>query len=177
MPDSMRRHLCYLAAYLLLCASCGNRQTDPPPIKHTPLGARVDLEHVSLEVRGETIIARDNAPHLLRFQFTIHNESGAIISFPCLYHRIDELIEVNLTNRENKYLTFGKPPLAGLTLTEPQSLKIALNKTTLTFEAPIIAPLPNSSEPIEMRVRLHTPSRYDELRSSIEAPTRVILWP
>lgn len=177
MNDFMRRHFCYLSIFLFSCASCGKRETALPTVKHTPIGARVDLDQVSLEVKNAKIIRQDNNNHLIRFQCRINNQSGSIISFPCLYHRIDELIEVTLTNNENKRLTIGRRPLEGLTLTEPRPLKIALNKTSVAYEASIVEPLINSNEPFEMRVRLHAPSRYDELRSSIEANKNLLLWP
>jgi hypothetical protein len=31
--------------------------------------------------------------------------------------------------------------------------------------------------PISARIRLHAPSRYDELRSSVEAPNLQVIWP
>lgn len=177
MNNAMGRQLRYLAIFLFFITSCGNQEKASAPVKMTPAGARVDLDRVSLEVRDSTIISQDDENYILRFRYTVNNQAGAIISFPCLYPRIDDLIEVNLTNIENKVLMLGRRPLEGLTLAEPEALKIPLKKTNLTFEAPILASQLNSADPIEMRVRLHAPSRYDELRSSIEAPKKILIWP
>lgn len=177
MHETMRRYLCYLSIYLFLGASCTNRTTVSPPVKYTPIGARVDLHQVSLEVADAKIIKQDDKKHLVQFRCTINNQSGAVISFPCLYHRIDELIEVSITDEYYKPLTVARGPLERLTLAEPQPLNIAIHKTVLSYEASIINSSPEPNSRVEMRVRLHAPSRYDELRSSIEAPKKWLLWP
>ena len=71
----------------------------------------------------------------------------------------------------------GKRPLEGLTLTEPRPLKIPIDKTIRSYQVPIMPVLLESGEQLEMRVRLHAPSRYDELRSSIEATKVHLSWP
>ena len=173
----MRRHLCSLSLCLLLCVSCGQQDTATSPVNHTPIGARVNLDQVNLDIRGAEIIEQHDKKHLVKFQCTINNESEAVISFPCLYHSIDELIEVIITDADHKRLTLAKRPLEGLTLAEPQPLTIAMRKTILHYEASIIDSHLKPNDTVEIRVRLHVPSRYDELRSSIEAPKTLLLWP
>ena len=70
----------------------------------------------------------------------------------------------------------GKRPLEGLTLTEPRPLSIPLEKQPAATRCPSCL-ITGAGEPIEIRVRLHAPSRYDELRSSIEAPRVDVSWP
>ncbi|MGB2402658.1 MAG: hypothetical protein ACPIA7_04540 [Akkermansiaceae bacterium] len=135
------------------------------------------MDQISLNVEDAKIIEQHDNKYLIKFQCTINNESGSVISFPCLYHRVDELIEVIITDAGHNRLTLAKRPLEELTLAEPQPLKIAMRKTILNYKASIIDPHLKPDDLIKMRVRLHAPSRYDELRSSIEAPKTLLLWP
>lgn len=173
----MRRHPCYLAILSLLFASCGNQGSRNAPEKLTPLGAKVDLNRVSLQVKDIAINQHNDGNHRLSFDYIIENQAGASIVFPCLYNNTDELIEVTLTDSTNQILLLGKRPLEGLTLTEPKPLRIPLGKSKRNYQVPVMPAALKQGEPIQMRVRLHAPSRYDELRSSIETASIILQWP
>ena len=177
MHHLMRRHLRFLAIFSLALASCGGQRTSVTAVKSTPVGAQVDLDMVSIQVANAVIIKKNDSDYFLQFNYTIDNQAGAIIAFPCLYNEIDDLIEVNLKDKESNPLMLGKRPLEGLTLTEPRPLKIPIEKTVRSYQVPIMPASLESGEQLEMRVRLHAPSRYDELRSSIEATKAHLSWP
>ena len=176
----MRRHLRFLTIFSLALASCGGQRTSVTAVKSTPVGAQVDLDMVSIQVANPVIIKKNDSDYFLQFNYTIDNQAGAIIAFLCLYNEIDDLIEINLKDKESNLLMLGKRPLEGLTLTEPRPLKIPIEKTIRSYQVPIMPIMPvslESGEQLEMRVRLHAPSRYDELRSSIEASKINLSWP
>ena len=180
MHHLMRRHLRFLAIFSLALASCGGQRTSVTAVKSTPVGAQVDLDMVSIQVANPVIIKKNDSDYFLQFNYTIDNQAGAIIAFLCLYNEIDDLIEINLKDKESNLLMLGKRPLEGLTLTEPRPLKIPIEKTIRSYQVPIMPIMPvslESGEQLEMRVRLHAPSRYDELRSSIEASKINLSWP
>ena len=177
MHHLMRRHLRFLTIFSLALASCGNQKTSVAPVKSTPVGAQVDLNMVTIQVTDAVIIKKNDSDYFLELNYTLDNQAGAIIAFPCLYNEIDDLIEVNLTDKESNQLMLGKRPLEGLTLTEPRPLKIPIEKTIRSYQVPIMPVSLESGEQLEMRVRLHAPSRYDELRSSIEATKVHLSWP
>lgn len=173
----MRRDPFYLAIICLLVTSCGTQGPRTAPERVTPLGAKVDLNMVTIQVENAAISQTSGGNYLLSFDYIIENQAGGIIVFPCLYNNTDELIEVNLTDITNQSLSLGKRSLEGLTLTEPRPLRIPLGKTKRNYQVPVMpAPL-TQGDPMQMRVRLHAPSRYDELRSSIEAPATKLQWP
>ena len=173
----MRRHPCYLAILSLMLASCGNQGVRTAPERITPLGAKVDLNMVSIQVENAVMGQANDGNYRLSFDYIIENQAGAVIVFPCLYNNTDELIEVNLTDSTNQILLLGKRPLEGLTLTEPQPLRIPMGKTKRNYQVPVVSAPLNQEDPLRMRVRLHAPSRYDELRSSIEATGINLQWP
>ena len=113
----------------------------------------------------------------LSFDYTVTNSAGAHLAFTCLYNTTDELIQAELTDAEGKPLTLSRRTLEGLTLTEPRPIKLLNGNTTRSYKAPLIAVAHETGDLITLRVRLHAPSRYDELRSSVEAPLVTVPWP
>lgn len=164
-------------ALTLVFASCGGPNPAMTPVINTPDGGKVDLSKVSMVVTMAQITKLSDNKYSLSFDYTIDNQAGAIIAFPCLYNETDDLVEVNLSDREGRPLHLGKRPLEGLTLTEPRPLQIPVGKTTRSYKVPVMPELREKGDPVNIRVRLHAPSRYDELRSSVEAPRLQIPWP
>ena len=173
----MGRALWILAIASMLFGSCGNKHTATGPVKNTPAGAKVDLSLVSLHVEDAKIIRQGNGVCLLQFNYTLENQAGAIIVFPCLYNNTDELIEVNLEDKDKNPVLLGKRPLEGLTLTEPRPLGIPIGKTTRGYQVSVPDGALLSGDELRVRIRLHAPSRYDELRSSLEAASTTLPWP
>lgn len=157
--------------------SCGNPDPAQAPVINTPAGAKVNLDQVTLQVANAKITRINENKYALDFDYTVTNNAGGNIVFPCLYNNTDSLIEVNLTDQDGKPLHLGRRPLEGLTLTEPRPLRIPIGKTTRHYKVPVMPELREQGDPISVRVRLHAPSRYDELRSSIEAPRLILPWP
>lgn len=164
-------------AALLCITSCGEPDPSKLPVITTPANAKVDLSKISIAVSNAKITRINENKFTLSFDYTVTNTIGAHLSFICLYDNTDELIEVNLSDKNDQKLILGKRPMEGLTLTEPRPLKILNGKTTRTYKTPLMPELRVAGDPIKLRVRLHAPSRYDELRSSIEAPTVIAPWP
>lgn len=177
MIHPMGRHLWILPLVSLVLGSCADEHTGSEPVRSTPAGAMVDLSMISLRVEDAEIIRHGDGTHELRFKYTVENQAGAIIAFPCLYSNTDELIEVNLEDKDKQPLALGKRPLEGLTLTEPRPMRIPMGQSTRSYEVPVLAPALLKADPVGMRVRMHAPSRYDELRTSIEAHRITLLWP
>lgn len=157
-------------------ASCG-KSTNNTPIIDTPTGEAVDLSKVSMTVSNAQIAKTGENEYALKFDYTVINKEGADIRFLCLYNNTDDLIQVNLTDKEDQTLTLGKRPLEGLTLTQPKPLRIHNGETTRGYKVPVILGSLKKGDPVSIRVRLHAPSRYDELRSSVEAPRLLVPWP
>lgn len=157
--------------------SCGDPDPSKAPVINTPSGAKVDLSRVSMTVSNIQLTTENENKFTLSFDYTVNNQASGHITFPCLHNKMDELIEVNLTDKDGGSLHLGKRPLEGLTLTEPRPLKIPMGKTTRSYTVPVMPELREQGDPINIRVRLHAPSRYDELRSSVEAPQVQVLWP
>ncbi|MBT8035990.1 MAG: hypothetical protein KJO21_00470 [Verrucomicrobiae bacterium] len=172
-----RRHIILLALFPCCFSSCGKQDPSKAPVINTPTGAKVDLSMISLVVSNPRITLGADHTSALEFDYTIHNQAGANIAFPCLYNETDKLIEVNLSDKEGNPVQTGRRPMEDLTLTEPRPLRILIGKTTRSYKVPLMPELRKKGDPINLRVRLHAPSRYDELRSSLEAPRSVILWP
>lgn len=173
----MERALWILAIASLLLGSCSSKHAATGPVKNTPAGAKVDLSLVSLHVENAKIIRQGNGVCQLQFNYTVENQAGAVIVFPCLYNNTDELIEVNLEDKDKNPVLLGKRPLEGLTLTEPRPLGIPMGKTTRGYEVSVPDGALLPGDDVRMRIRLHAPSRYDELRSSLEAPRITLPWP
>ena len=157
-------------------SSCGNSTTSASIID-TPTGEAVDLNKVSMTVSNAHIAKTAENEYALKFDYTVINKEGSDIRFLCLYNNTDDLIQVNLTDKEDQTLTLGKRPLEGLTLTQPKPLRIRNGETTRSYKVPVILGSIKKGDPVSIRVRLHAPSRYDELRSSVEAPRLQLLWP
>lgn len=174
---NIRPHTLASMIFALAFASCGNPDPSKAPVINTPAGAKVDLSKVSMHVTNAQLTRVGENKYQLSFDYTVDNQAGAIIAFPCLHNRIDNLIEVNLSDQDDTTLHLGKRPLEGLTLTEPRPLKIPIGKTTRSYKVPILPVFREKGNPISARIRLHAPSRYDELRSSVEAPPLQLLWP
>ncbi|HCL96845.1 MAG TPA: hypothetical protein DHW77_03700 [Verrucomicrobiales bacterium] len=153
----------------LLFGSCSSDHPNNAPTKKTPTGAKVNLSGVSLTTSKATIHQRANGIYELQFDYTITNSSASNIEFPCLYASIDDLIEVNLSDQDNDPIALGSRPLEGLTLTQPRPRRISVGETTRSYSVPIIDTALEAAELVNIRIRLHVPSRYDELRNSLEA--------
>ncbi len=162
---------------LLGITSCGEPDPSKLPTISTPANAQVDLSKISLSISNATITRINNNNYRLNFDYTLTNTAGAHLSFVCIYDSTDEMIEVELTDQMQQRIVPSKRPMEGLTLTEPRPLKILHGSTTRNYQAPLMPELRDAGDPITLRVRLHAPSRYDELRSSIEAPSITIPWP
>lgn len=161
----------------LVLFSCGEPNPNLVSVINTPDGEKVDLSKVTMVVANAQLTRLNDNKYSLSFDYTINNLAGANIAFPCLYNEMDDLIEVNLRDKEDYTLHLGKRPLEGLTLPEPRPLTIPIGKTTRSYKVPVLPELREQGDPISVRVRLHAPSRYDELRSSVEAPRLQVPWP
>jgi len=161
---------------LSLC-SCGDPDPSKLPVINTPANAKVDLSQISLTISKAKITRTADSKYSLSFDYTITNQAGAHLAFVCLYDNTDELIEINLTDPSDEKIILGKRPMEGLTLTQPRPIKLLNGSTTRHYKAPITPTVREAGDSIKIRVRLHAPSRYDELRSSIEAPTTTVTWP
>ena len=173
----LTRHLIISVLLTITLASCGDPDPSKAPVIDTPSGAKIDLSMVSLQVTNAQLTRENENKYSLSFDYTVDNQAGGNIVFPCLYNQTDELIEVNLSDKDGNVLILGRRPLEGLTLTEPRPLRILIGNTTRSYRVPVMPKLMKQGEPVSIRVRLHAPSRYDELRSSIEAPRVEVLWP
>lgn len=166
------------ATALIFClSSCGNSDTNQDPIIETPANAQVDLSKVSMKIRKAKLSRIDDNHYQLDFDYTLINKAGATISFQSIYSGKDELIEVNLSDKNGDPLFLGKRPLEGLTLAQPRAILIPKGKSSRHYKVPVKPELREKGDPITVRVRLHAPSRYDELRSSVEAPLINTPWP
>ncbi|BDS05601.1 hypothetical protein NT6N_06410 [Oceaniferula spumae] len=165
------------AILALVFSSCGEPDPANLPVINTPANAKVDLSKVTLSISNAKITRINENKYTLNFDYTVTNHSGAHLAFPCLYDSTDDLIEVGLTDNTDQKLVPGKRPMEGLTLTEPRPLKIANGPVTRSYSVPIMPEVRDSGDLITLRVRLHAPSRYDELRSTVAAPLVQVPWP
>jgi len=171
------RYFTFFTVCTIALSSCGGPDPSKAPVIDTPAGARIDLSKVSLQIDNAQLNRENENEYSLGFDYTVDNQAGGNIVFPCLYNQTDALIEVNLSDKDGNALVLGKRPLEGLTLTEPRPLRIPIGKTTRSYQVPVMPELREQGDPVNIRVRLHAPSRYDELRSSIEAPRVEASWP
>ncbi len=162
---------------LLGLTSCGEPAPSKYPTITTPANAKVDLSQVSLSVSNAKITADGENKFNLSFDYTVTNTAGAHLSFTCLYPTTAELIQVELTAPTGELVPLGRRLLEGLTLTEPRPIKIPNGSSTKNYTTPLTPSVYETGDLITLRVRLHAPSRYDELRTSIEAPLITITWP
>lgn len=171
------RYFSFFSVCTIALSSCGGPDPSKAPVIDTPSGAKIDLSKVSLQLANAQLTRENENKYSLSFDYTVDNQAGGNIVFPCLYNQTDALIEVNLSDKDGNALVLGKRPLEGLTLTEPRPLRLLIGKTTRSYQVPVMPELREQGELVSIRVRLHAPSRYDELRSSIEAPRVEVLWP
>lgn len=173
--------LASLAIGSLALPSCSKPQAknDEAPIYFTPFNDKVDLSQISMTVSNLTISKKSNTQNSISFDYTINNQSGHSTAFACLYNRSNSLIEVNITDEEGNAIPLAKGVLDNLTLAKPKPMVIKAGETTNTYTK-LIASENSTLETgsiVNVRIRLHTPSRYDELRSSLEAPITPAIWP
>lgn len=161
----------------ILLAGCGGPDPATAPVRKTPHGGKVDLSGVALAANNASIGRDKDGRHILVFDYTLDNTSGSNIEFPCLYSNLDYLIEVNLADKDGEPVALGRRPLDGLTMAQPRPTRIPVGTTTRTYKVPLGQNTLKPGDPVTARVRLHAPSRYDELRTSLEAPTLTLAWP
>lgn len=171
------RLIVVISTLVVTFTACTNTDPSKAPDIHTPLGDPVDLSNVSLRVDNARWSRSGGNKLKLSFDYTVENRGSGNIVFPCLYNNTDELIQVNLTDKDGTPLNLGKRLLEGLTLTEPRALRIPIGSVTRAYSVPVVQEFREQGELIDIRVRLHVPSRYDELRSSLEAPIIELAWP
>ena len=161
----------------LALTSCTKPEPVEAPVYLTPNSAKVNLSQISMTASNVRITKSGQGQHIVHFDYTILNQSDRSLAFNCLYNRTDKLIEVNLSDAEGQPIPLEYNNLDSLTLAKPKPLTIRTGETTSSYKK-LISPSPlETGSLINVRIRLHTPSRYDELRSSLEAPLTQVLWP
>lgn len=175
----LSRHIRFTFLSLLTIGliSCGEQANENGTVIITPPHAKVDLSKVSMKLKQVKISRNNDDQYFLSFQYTLINKAGATISFTSILSGKNDLIEVNLSDRNGDPLVLGKRPQEGLTLASARPMLIPKGKFTRTYTVPIMPELREKGDPITVRVRFHAPSRYDELRSSVEAPRVQTPWP
>lgn len=173
----MKPSLSLSIACAISLVSCGNPDPNSGPMVETPPHAKVDLSQVQLSISKVTISRTAPHQYQLDFDYTLNNQSGAGIAFQSIFRNKDELIHVQLNDQNGDPLDPGKRPLSGLTLAEPRRMLIPRGKTRSHYSVPLLAELRPQGDPITVQARFHAPSRYDELRSSLQAPPVTTLWP
>lgn len=161
----------------LCLVSCNPSDPSKGPLITTPDHAQVDLSKVSLKISKAKFAFDQKDQCQLTFDYTLRNQAGATLSFSSIFSGKDDLIEVNLSDQNGDPLYLGKRPLEDLTLASPRAMLIPQGKSTRSYKVPVQREFRKKDDPITVRVRFHAPSRYDELRSSIEAPLIQIPWP
>ena len=175
LPLSLLTSPAIFAAFGL--SSCVDSDPSHGPVIETPANAKVDLTKVSMKVTKAKIKRIDENNYQLDFDYTLINKAGATISFISIFASKDDIIEVNLSDRNDDRLHLGNRPQEGLTLAQPRPMLIPKGKSARHYIVPVMPELRMKDDPISVRVRLHAPSRYDELRSTVEAPTVIVKWP
>lgn len=171
------RHLFAPFIVVFSLVSCSPSDPSNEPTIVTPDNAQVDLSMVSMKISNAKFTFNKLDVCQLTLDYTLRNQAGATLSFTSIFSGKDELIEVNLSDQLGDPLYLGKRPLEGLTLAEPRPMLIPKGKSTRSYKVPLQQEFRKKGEPITVRVRFHAPSRYDELRSSVEAPLIMIPWP
>ena len=166
----------------LFTSSCEqlDSESEPAPVYYTPISAKVDLTGVSMGVTNVQLIQKaytTGDKYFLSFDFHVLNQSEQSIAFACLKNRLHDLIEVNITDAEGKTIPLVRDPLDELTLAQPKPLVIRTGLNNDKYEHIVGNIGTEAGQPVHLRIRLHTPSRYDELRSSLEAPLTTVTWP
>lgn len=177
---SARHHIIPFASLFcsVLClVSCSPSDPSQGPFITTPDHAKVDLSQVSLKISNAKLTFDQKDQCQLTFDYMLRNQAGATLSFSSIFSGKDDLIEVNLSDQNGDPLSLGKRPLEDLTLASPRAMLIPKGKSTRSYKIPVQREFRKKGDPITVRVRFHAPSRYDELRSSIEAPLIQTPWP
>ena len=177
MKNSKALLLIPFAVALIGLNSCGDPTPANVPTIHTPSDAKVNLANISLAVSNAKITKGGDNKYNLSFDYTITNTTGSHLSFISIYNNSDYLIDVSLSDKEGEVVPLGRDHLNELTLAQPRPLKFRSGETTRPYKTPVKNELRAPGDPITLRVRLHAPSRYDELRSTIEAPMTIVHWP
>ncbi len=164
----------------LFMASCGEPSDPNSPIKIIPESDKIPLSGVSLTIKKAKLERKNDHLLTLSFRYTITNKSGYAISFPSIYPGKDHLIDVSLYDKNGDPINLGRRPLDDLTLASPRTMIISRGKFSRDYQLPIpydIYSTLKKGDKVTLRVRFHAPSRYDELRSTIEAPLTTLTWP
>ncbi len=165
-----------IACLLTLSCTAPQQPEQVAPIYYTPFNDKVDLSHVSMTATNLQLGKNQQGHRQVSFDYTVLNQSGTSIAFACLYNRANNLIEVNLYDAEGNAVPLARNPLDNLTLAKPKPLIIKAGETIHHYSKVIAPSSLEAGTPITIRIRLHTPSRYDELRSSLEAPLIHSVW-
>ncbi|GEM_PF-968658 len=166
-----------ITACALGLVSCSENDPSKDPIIETPANGKVDLSKVSMKITKAKLKRIDENHYQLDFDYTLINKAGATLSFQSIFSSKDDLIEVNLSDKNGDRLFLDKRPQEGLTLTQARAMLIPKGKTSRSYTVPVMPELREKGDPITVRVRFHAPSRYDELRSSVEAQLILTPWP
>lgn len=158
-------------------SSCSKPEPVEAPVFYTPINAKVNLEPVSLQITNAQLTQTANENYQLKFDHTVTNHSDTSIGFACLYNRMNELIEVNLTDAEGNDIPFVRTAYDNITLAQPKPFIIKVGEATNTYTKDVSPANLEAGAPVNIRIRLHAPSRYDELRSSVEAAPLQLPWP
>lgn len=159
-------------------SSCGNQEPAEVSTIHTAPDAKVNLANIALSVSNAQITKDPKGNHFLSFDYTVVNNTGSHLSFVAIYSNADSLIDTNLTDKDGAALTINRNPLLDLTLSQPRPLIFRSGSSaTRPYKVSLAEDFRDTGEPITLRVRLHAPSRYDELRSTITAPLTIVTWP
>ena len=165
------------AAYISL-SSCGTPEPVEVATVHTAPDAKIDLTGINLSVSNAQITKDTKGNHFLSFDYTVVNNTGSHLSFVAIYSNSDSLIDTDLTDKDGAALTINRNPLLDLTLSQPRPLIFRSGSSaTRPYKVSLAEEFRDTGEPITLRVRLHAPSRYDELRSTITAPLTIVTWP
>jgi len=169
-------HLTFLALVSTL-ASCGSFSKKAGPTIITPSNGKVDLSKVSMKITKAKITSKNENEFALTFDYTLINADTGDISFTSIFASKDDLIDIQLSDQQKNPLILGKRPFDGMTLAAPRPMIVPFGKSTRSYTIPIMPELRMKNDPITVRVRFHAPSRYDELRSTVEAPLITATWP
>lgn len=173
-----------LGLAFMLLTSC-QTNSDNNPSTHdgaermivTPVNGQVDLSKVTLRIDKVEILPSAANRFTLNFDYSMQNRAGATIAFGSVHGGIKDLLVVTLIDQEGNEIPLAKKNRDGLTYAEPRQVKIPEGQTPGKYTAQVISEFQTKGETITVRVRFHAPSRYDELRSTLEAPAVRVIWP
>lgn len=173
-------HLVYkliIASCFATFISCAKKEPIVAPVYYTPINDKVNLSQVSMTTSNVQITKSNDGKRNINFDYTVTNSGEKSIAFACLYNRLNELIEVNLSDAEGNPVPLVYNPLDELTLAMPKPLIIRTGETKRSYSKPIAPAELEIGSTVNVRIRLHTPSKYDELRSSLEPTPVQVLFP